>query len=152
MIVGVETDRGEIAQSNCGANHNWCLRNCLEIYRKVISSDWCHMSFGIIVESVLACHTQANKTITLWLVYLKSFMFQATGTGWERRTFSRRSPLKKIFAVALLWIQFKVWLTLEPSLSRNTSLVVFAMGMRLLTRDSTPYDVSSGAVWLTLNH
>ena len=37
----------------CGANHNWCIRNCLERYRKVVSRDWCHMSFGIIGKSVL---------------------------------------------------------------------------------------------------
>ena len=37
----------------CGANHNWCIRNCLERYRKVVSRDWCHMSFGIIAKSVL---------------------------------------------------------------------------------------------------
>ena len=37
----------------CGASHNWCIRNCLERYRKVVSRDWCHMSFGIIAKSVL---------------------------------------------------------------------------------------------------
>ena len=42
-----ETDL-EIAQSNCGANHNWCIRNCLERYKKAVNTDWCHMSFGII--------------------------------------------------------------------------------------------------------
>ena len=36
-----------------GDNHNWCIRNCLERYRKVVSRDWCHMSFGIIAKSVL---------------------------------------------------------------------------------------------------
>ena len=36
-----------------GANHNWCIRNCLERYRKVVSRVWCHMSFGIIAKSVL---------------------------------------------------------------------------------------------------
>ena len=51
--AGVETDL-EIAKSNCGASHNWCIRNCLERHRKVISRDWCHMSFGIIKESVPA--------------------------------------------------------------------------------------------------
>ena len=34
----VETDL-EIAQSNCGAKHNWCIRNCLERYRKVVGRD-----------------------------------------------------------------------------------------------------------------
>ena len=45
--TGVETDL-ELAQSNCGANHNWCISNCLERYRQVVNGDWCHMSFGII--------------------------------------------------------------------------------------------------------
>ena len=43
----------EIAQSNCGASHNWCIRNRLERHRKVVSRDWCHMPFRIIAESVL---------------------------------------------------------------------------------------------------
>ena len=42
----------EIIQSNCGANHNWCIRSCFEIYRKVVTRDWCHMLFGIIAESI----------------------------------------------------------------------------------------------------
>ena len=42
----------EIIQSNCGANHNWCIRNCFEVYRKVVTRDWCHMPFGIIAESI----------------------------------------------------------------------------------------------------
>ena len=47
----------EIAQSNCGASHNWCIRNRLERHRKVVSRDWCHMSFRIIAESVLILGT-----------------------------------------------------------------------------------------------
>ena len=39
----------EIAQSNCGANHNWCIKNCLERQREVVSIRvWCHRSFRII--------------------------------------------------------------------------------------------------------
>ena len=53
----VETDL-EIAQSNCGAKHNWCIRNCLERYRKVVGRDWCHLSFGITAESVLTGYSQ----------------------------------------------------------------------------------------------
>ena len=36
----------------------WCIRNCLERYRKVVSRDWCHMSFGIIAEGVLTGYSQ----------------------------------------------------------------------------------------------
>ena len=57
LRTGVETDL-EIAQGNCGANHNWCIRNCLERSKKVVSRDWCHMSFGIIAESVLTGYSQ----------------------------------------------------------------------------------------------
>ena len=31
---------------------------CLERYRKVVGRDWCHMSFGIIAENVLAGYSQ----------------------------------------------------------------------------------------------
>ena len=31
--AGVETDL-EIVQGNCGANHNWCIRNCFERSKK----------------------------------------------------------------------------------------------------------------------
>ena len=31
---------------------------CLERYRKVVGRDWCHMSFGIIAENVLAEYSQ----------------------------------------------------------------------------------------------
>ena len=55
--AGVETDL-EIAQGNCGANHNWCIRNCLERPKKVVSRDWCHMSFGIIAESMLTGYSE----------------------------------------------------------------------------------------------
>ena len=61
--AGVETDL-EIAQSNFGANHNWCIRNCLERYRKMVRSDWCHMSFGIIVESILTgCSKNSSQSL-----------------------------------------------------------------------------------------
>ena len=40
--TGVETNL-EIAQCNCGASHNWCIRNCLERHRKVVSRDWRHI-------------------------------------------------------------------------------------------------------------
>ena len=36
--AGVKTDL-EIAQGNCVANHNWCIRNYLERYRKVVTGD-----------------------------------------------------------------------------------------------------------------
>lgn len=38
--------------------------------------------------------------------------------------------------------------TEQPFSSHNTSLVIVAMGMRLLTMDNTPYDDSCDAVWL----
>ena len=61
--AGVETDL-EIAQSNFGANHNWCIRNCLERYRKMVRSNWCHMSFGIIVESILTgCSKNSSQSL-----------------------------------------------------------------------------------------
>lgn len=41
--------------------------------------------------------------------------------------------------------------TEQSFFTHNTSLVIFAMGIRLFAMDSTPYDVSSGAVWLTVN-
>ena len=47
----------EIAQSNCGASHNWRIRNYLERHRKVVSGEWCHMPFRIIAESALILGT-----------------------------------------------------------------------------------------------
>ena len=47
----------EIAQSNCGASHNWCIRNCLERHRKVVNREWCRMPFRIIAESALILGT-----------------------------------------------------------------------------------------------
>ena len=66
--AGVETDL-EIAQSNFGANYNKCIRNCLERYREMVRSDWCHMSFGIIVESML---TGCSKNPSQSLGHLRS--------------------------------------------------------------------------------
>ena len=40
----------------------WCIRNCLERYRKVVSRDWCLISFGIIAESVLN-NLSLNRTV-----------------------------------------------------------------------------------------
>ena len=48
----------EIAQSNCGASHNWCIRNRLERHRKVFSRGWCHVSFRIIAESIPTGYSQ----------------------------------------------------------------------------------------------
>ena len=39
-------------------SHNWCIRNRLERHKKVVSRDWCHMSFRIIAESVLIRYCQ----------------------------------------------------------------------------------------------
>ena len=36
---------------------NWC-RNCLERHRKVVSRDWCHMSFRVFAENVLTGYSQ----------------------------------------------------------------------------------------------
>ena len=36
----------------------WCIWNCLERYREVVGRDWCHMSFGIIAESMLTRYSQ----------------------------------------------------------------------------------------------
>ena len=47
----------EIAQSYCGASHNWCIRNCLERHGKVVSREWCHMQIRSIAESTLILGT-----------------------------------------------------------------------------------------------
>ena len=39
-------------------SYYWCIRNCLKRYKKVVSRDWCHMSFGIIAESVITGYSQ----------------------------------------------------------------------------------------------
>ena len=36
----------------------WCIRNCFERSKKVVSRDWCHMSFGIFAESILTWYSQ----------------------------------------------------------------------------------------------
>ena len=55
----------EIEQSNCCASHNWYIRNCLERYRKVVSRDWCHMSFGIIADSVFTVYSKNPSQSTV---------------------------------------------------------------------------------------
>ena len=40
--AGAETDL-EIAQSNCGASHNWCISNCLERHRKAETGVTCRL-------------------------------------------------------------------------------------------------------------
>ena len=55
--AGVETNLA-IAQCNCGASHNWCIRNCLERHRKVVSKDWCHIQIRSIAESMLTGYSQ----------------------------------------------------------------------------------------------
>ena len=47
----------EIAQSNCSASYNWCIRNRLERHRKVVSRDWRHMQIRSIAESALILGT-----------------------------------------------------------------------------------------------
>ena len=47
----------EIAQSNCSASYNWCIRNRLERHRKVVTKDWRHMQIRSIAESTLILGT-----------------------------------------------------------------------------------------------
>ena len=52
----------EIAQSDCSASYNWCLRNRLERHRKVVSRDWRHMQIRSIAESALITGYSQNPS------------------------------------------------------------------------------------------
>ena len=100
--AGVETDL-EIAQSNCCANHTWCIRNCLERYRKVVNRDWCHMSFGIIL---------VNHPEKLLLIWGEIFTLGDTTNGWI--LLINRFPLiNHRYACIICSLEFFLFLRLE---------------------------------------
>ena len=124
--AGVETDL-EIAQSNCGANHNWCIRNCLERYRKVVHRDWCHIVFtlgdttnvcillAIVLSSnqsqVRLCHLLAGICIVLEIRNKK----QTDLTGQRNPAGSCNPFLSLLLVTKLLWTMINQWIIKKQS-------------------------------------
>ena len=57
--------RARVSQSNCGASHKRCIMDCSERHWKVVSGDWCYMSFRIIAESVYWVSQSLRKVVGL---------------------------------------------------------------------------------------